>query len=377
MQKPAQTNLETQNNPEAGGETNIKRFPRELIFLCVFLLMTVALAAGYSYWMMAHAPMNSNKNLHILDRSEWQGEPPSSKPEHLKLPISNVIISHTATEGCETEEICIYRMQTIQGFHMKSLGWLDIGYNFLVGGDGQIYVGRGWHHQGQHVRGYNAVSISIAFIGTFVNVEPPVRQVEAAKRLMTEGVRLHKLHPDYHIFAHRQLSPTESPGQRLFELIKHWPRWTQDVTELRLLGNATLKFVTRAYWLAQPAGRALPSLQLPVESVRFESTVSPACSTQAECVFRVRLLQTFHIESSGYTDINYNFVIAGDTNIYEGRGWDQSCESEQDHNATTNELVVGFVGATASNKKLALELIQQGIKWGHISKNYTLTDNAT
>lgn len=120
---------------------------------------------------------------------------------------------------------------------MKSLDWTDIGYNFLVGGDGQIYVGRGWHIQGQHVRGYGAISISIAFIGTFVNVEPPERQIEAAKRLMEEGVRLHKLHPDYHIYAHRQLSPTESPGQKLYELMKHWPRFTQDITSCRLIKN--------------------------------------------------------------------------------------------------------------------------------------------
>ncbi|XP_017136675.1 peptidoglycan-recognition protein LF isoform X1 [Drosophila miranda] len=374
MQKTEQNNLATERN------TNVKRFPKELIFLCVFLLILVALAAGYAFWMMntnlglAHSPMNSNNNLHILDRIEWQGEPPSDKYEHLKLPITNVIISHTATEGCKTEEICIYRMQTIQGFHMKSLGWVDIGYNFLVGGDGQIYVGRGWHSQGQHVRGYGAVSISIAFIGTFVNMEPPVRQVEAAKRLMDEGVRLHKLSPDYHIYAHRQLSPSESPGQKLFEMIKRWPRWIPDVTQLRLLGNATLKFVTRAYWLAQLPGKALPPLNRPVNSVRFVLTASPACHTQAGCVFQVRLLQTFHIESSGYTDINYNFVIAGDTNIYEGRGWDQSCETEQDQ-FSSNKVVVGFVGPSDSNKKLALELIELGIKWGRISKDYTLIDN--
>jgi len=121
-------------------------------------------------------------------------------------------------------------MQIIQAYHMKSLGWVDIGYNFLVGGDGQVYVGRGWHIQGQHVSGYGAISVSIAFIGTFVNVEPSTRQIEAAKRLMDEGVRLHRLHPDYHIYAHRQVSPTESPGQKLFELMKKWPRFTPDAT---------------------------------------------------------------------------------------------------------------------------------------------------
>lgn len=32
----------------------------------------------------------------------------------------------------------------MQTFHIESRGWGDIAYNFLVGGDGSIYVGRGW-----------------------------------------------------------------------------------------------------------------------------------------------------------------------------------------------------------------------------------------
>ncbi|XP_016934411.3 peptidoglycan-recognition protein LF [Drosophila suzukii] len=358
-------------------DTAVKRFPRELLYLCAILLMLVALVAGYCFWVMTHSTSSPNKGLHILDRSEWQGEPPSGKYPHLKLPVSNVIIHHTATEGCEQEDVCIYRMQIIQAYHMKSLGWVDIGYNFLVGGDGQVYVGRGWHIQGQHVSGYGAISVSIAFIGTFVNVEPSTRQMEAAKRLMDEGVRLHRLHPDYHIYAHRQISPTESPGQKLFELMKKWPRFTPDATSLRLLSNATLKFVTRPYWLAQPPTVPLTPLELPFQSVRFVSTNTKSCSTQAECVFRVRLLQSFHIESIGYKDINYNFVAAGDGHIYEGRGWNHSCEASKDGDGhDPKELVVAFVGPASSNKKLALDLIQQGIKLGHISKDYILIDDS-
>ncbi|XP_017085244.1 peptidoglycan-recognition protein LF [Drosophila eugracilis] len=357
--------------------TNLRRFARELIYLCAILLIIVGLAAGYSLWVMSHSTNSTNKGLHILDRSEWQGEPPSGKYPHLKLPVSNVIIHHTATEGCEREDVCIRQMQIIQAFHMKSLEWVDIGYNFLVGGDGQVYVGRGWHIQGQHVKGYGAISISIAFIGTFVNMEPPARQIEAAKRLMDEGVRLHRLQPDYRIYAHRQVSPTESPGQKLYELMKHWPRFTPDVTSLRLLSNATLKFLTRPYWLAQPPTVPLAPLNLPVQSVRFVATNTPACSTQAECIFRVRLLQSLHIESIGYKDINFNFVAAGDGHIYEARGWDHSCEATKDGaEQDPKELVVAFVGPSDSNKKLALDLIQQGIKLGHISKDYKLIDDS-
>lgn len=38
-------------------------------------------------------------------------------------------------------------------------------YNFLVGGDGLIYEGRGWGKKGAHTFGFNSQSVGIAFIG--------------------------------------------------------------------------------------------------------------------------------------------------------------------------------------------------------------------
>ncbi|KAH8418234.1 hypothetical protein KR222_006313, partial [Zaprionus bogoriensis] len=330
--------------------------------------------------------------LRILDRSEWLGEPPSSV-QALTAPIAHVIIHHTATEGCEREDECIYRMRMIQAFHMKSLGFTDIGYNFLVGGDGQVYVGRGWQSQGQHVKGYGAVSVSIAFIGTFIHVKPKKQQLWAARRLMEEGVRLHKLHADYHIYAHRQLSATESPGEQLFALLKHWPRWSDDVTPrkshlsvipvsrnpclsfifalpVRRLNKEPLRFVGRDAWLAQPAVRQPVRLSLPIGKVRFVATASEPCVTQAQCVFRVRFLQTLHLESELKHDINYNFVVGGDGNVYVGRGWADSCEPA---NAS---LVVGFIcqsQPTESQRKVAQELLAHGNKLGTLAWDYQLT----
>ena len=40
---------------------------------------------------------------------------------------------------------------------MYYLGWPDIGYNYLVGEDGQAYEGRGWNKEGAHTYGYNDV----------------------------------------------------------------------------------------------------------------------------------------------------------------------------------------------------------------------------
>lgn len=44
-------------------------------------------------------------------------------------------------------------VRQIQTFHIESRGWFDIGYNFLIGGDGAAYEGRGWKTEGAHTLG--------------------------------------------------------------------------------------------------------------------------------------------------------------------------------------------------------------------------------
>jgi N-acetylmuramoyl-L-alanine amidase len=50
---------------------------------------------------------------------------------------------------------------------MNNKRWGDIGYNFVVGEDGNIYEGRGWNVMGAHAPAYNAQSIGICIIGDF------------------------------------------------------------------------------------------------------------------------------------------------------------------------------------------------------------------
>jgi len=66
--------------------------------------------------------------------------------------------------------------------------WWDIGYNFLVGEDGNVYEGRGWDIVGAHAKNYNAESIGITFIGTFTNRIPNSVAINAAKQLISCGV---------------------------------------------------------------------------------------------------------------------------------------------------------------------------------------------
>jgi N-acetylmuramoyl-L-alanine amidase len=52
---------------------------------------------------------------------------------------------------------------------MDTNGWLDIGYNFVVGEDGNVYEGRGWTRVGAHAVNWNSRSIGIAVIGDFTS----------------------------------------------------------------------------------------------------------------------------------------------------------------------------------------------------------------
>lgn len=87
---------------------------------------------------------------------------------------------------------------------MENLTESDIGYNFMIGGNGFAYVGRGWDSVGPDARAYNTKSVTISFIGNFSNVKPPGRQILAAHQLIQLGVKSGKVDPDYKILGEQQ-----------------------------------------------------------------------------------------------------------------------------------------------------------------------------
>lgn len=107
----------------------------------------------------------------------------------------------------------------------------DISYNFLIGGKGIIYHGRGWNAEGDHTAGFNSNSLCIAMIGTYDAIEPTSEILDAAQKVVAEGIRLKKLAINYRLYGQRQLiANTTSPGDKLYEiLVKQWSHWTADV----------------------------------------------------------------------------------------------------------------------------------------------------
>lgn len=163
----------------------------------------------------------------IVSRSGW-GARPSKHVEYMKVPVEYAVIHHTVTPMCNSMSMCVDRVASIQSFHMDTNGWDDIGLSFLVGGDGNVYEGRGWHQVGAHTYGFNKRSIGIAMIGEFSDSLPPRIHLEALKNLLKCGVKEGELAEHYKVLGGRQISATKSPGLALYQEIQTWPEWAEN-----------------------------------------------------------------------------------------------------------------------------------------------------
>lgn len=109
---------------------------------------------------------------------------------------------------------------------MDSLDNWDIGYNFLIGNDGNVYEGAGWHKVGAHTYGYNKKSIGIGFIGDFSDELPSEEALNVAKEFLACGVSSGELDRKYKLLGGRQIHASESPGLRLYQELQNWKRWS-------------------------------------------------------------------------------------------------------------------------------------------------------
>lgn len=168
----------------------------------------------------------------IVTRAEWNARPGGGSKLKFR-PAPYVHIHHTAGAACDTDAKCSQQMRNIQKLHLDTRKWSDIGYNFCVGGNGMIYIGRGWDRQGAHAPGYNNQSIGICFIGTFTSQTPTQAAIKAAQDLIACGVAQGHIRPTYGLVGHRQTSATACPGDSLFNLVRTWPKWKSNPKPLR------------------------------------------------------------------------------------------------------------------------------------------------
>ncbi|CAH0605751.1 unnamed protein product [Chrysodeixis includens] len=173
-----------------------------------------------------------NGDCGVVTKEQWDGLTPI-RVEYLPRPVELVIIQHTVTSTCSTDARCAEIVRNIQTNHMDNLNYWDIGSSFVIGGNGKVYEGTGWLHVGAHTYGYNSKSIGITFIGNYNNDKPTQKSLDALKQLLRCGVERGHLTANYHIVGHRQLISTESPGRKLYNEIRRWDHFLNDVASIK------------------------------------------------------------------------------------------------------------------------------------------------
>lgn len=205
---------------------------RNCTIACIILFITVVVTLivfkrirSVTYDTSFEDPHYNNTigNHSVTYRKQWGGRPPRSTPVPLKHPVNLLIVSCSREKFCNTSETCSSAVRKLQKLHQSVKHFTDIGYNFMIGGDGGIYVGTGWDFRNFHWK----TSIGIDFLGEYVFETLTGDMIDALQSLIEQGLQLNKLSKDYKLVGENQTNPTMglSPGPNIYKLMKDWPHF--------------------------------------------------------------------------------------------------------------------------------------------------------
>ncbi|WP_210440240.1 FG-GAP-like repeat-containing protein [Nocardioides xinjiangensis] len=168
----------------------------------------------------------------IFSRAQWGADESIRNKGSLRYgTISGGFVHHTVNANNYTEAQVPALIRSIYAYHVKSRGWSDIGYNFLVDRFGRIWEGRyGGIDKpvvGAHTLNYNDYSFAMSAIGNFDVVQPPDVMLRAYGQLFAWKLSLHGVNPASTnqrigrgtfpaINGHRDAGSTACPGRYLY-----------------------------------------------------------------------------------------------------------------------------------------------------------------
>jgi hypothetical protein len=191
-------------------------------------------------WIIPRAGWGANEELRYRD-GEVRWTPRFE-------PVEKVIVHHTATDNGGSDPPALVR--AIYYYHAVTLGWGDIGYNYLIDWQGNVYEGRfgGPEVVGAHSLQYNRGSMGVAVIGNFQWSGASQPALDSLVRLIRE--RTPEIDPAgagaFHdkalvpnICSHRDVLETECPGDHLYARlpeIRGWVKGTGPISDFGTIG---------------------------------------------------------------------------------------------------------------------------------------------
>jgi len=182
----------------------------------------------------------------IVTRAQW-GADESIRDTRVigYAPFRKIVVHHTASPNGVKDPAATVRFG--YELHVVKRGFTDIGYNFLIGPDGEIFEGRrarkyskGELHTGEdgsgnaiiggHAKGRNAGTCGIALIGNFMKTSPTAAAISSLIHITAWEAQRHRIDPlgsDQfiatdstklvfpNIVGHRGIGATLCPGDRM------------------------------------------------------------------------------------------------------------------------------------------------------------------
>lgn len=170
----------------------------------------------------------------IVPRSSWAPDLPwnwdacPGGPEYAPY-MSTAIVHHTVNSNAYRPGDSVSMMRGIWAYHVQSLGYCDIAYNFIIDNYGVPYEGRlGGIDQsvvGAHAIGANYGTTGVAMLGTFSSVLPSSGALGTLENVIRWKLKIHGDNPfddpAADILGHRDTSRTECPGDALWNYLPY------------------------------------------------------------------------------------------------------------------------------------------------------------
>jgi nucleoid-associated protein YgaU len=155
----------------------------------------------------------------ILSRAGWHAAP--RRGSAVAMTPTRVTVHHTDGNQTMSEAATMAEVRSIQQYHMEGHGWDDIGYHFLIDGQGRVVEGRPAQTMGAHVLGANENNIGIAMMGNFEKIQPTAAQLESLARLIAFLSIKYGKNPSTPGFVepHRHFNDTDCPGANIVALL--------------------------------------------------------------------------------------------------------------------------------------------------------------
>ena len=121
------------------------------------------------YWKSLELLINYNQNFKSYDNFFLQSLKKENGFVYYYLPIEEIIVHHTAGKFTTNFEESKKELRKIYLMTAVQRKWRDIGYHYLIDGNGRIYEGSlgGKYSVGIHAYGHNKGTVSISLMGDF------------------------------------------------------------------------------------------------------------------------------------------------------------------------------------------------------------------